>query len=257
MPSLKSVLILPPSYLIRALRHVGPGPRRRRVPRSKLILSKSIRDGRIGVRCDIPLFRFGYMLCLSGPRACADRDKPVHGAGLFARGVSASIRRRGELRRVFVQASLARRLRLSRLRKASRHCAETSSRRLNVGIADAASLTAGSGRAAQAPRRDVGFWPRIDDPHAVGAATGGPTRRHLQDCLAADAKTRRSISIRTVLQASSTSFSGRRVGRFRSWPLDDAVAVGWMVEHTASSSGSGREIRRRSGCLRSRDRRSG
>ena len=49
--------------------------------------------------------------------------KPGHGAGPFARRVSESIRRRGELRHVSVQASLARRLRLSRLREAPRQCA--------------------------------------------------------------------------------------------------------------------------------------
>jgi hypothetical protein len=49
--------------------------------------------------------------------------KPGHGAGPFARRVSESIRRRGELRHVSVQASLARGLRLSRLRQAPRQCA--------------------------------------------------------------------------------------------------------------------------------------
>ena len=49
--------------------------------------------------------------------------KPGHGAGPFARRVSESIRRRGELRHVSVQASLARRLRVSRLRQAPRQCA--------------------------------------------------------------------------------------------------------------------------------------
>src|SRR5208337_3170944 len=46
--------------------------------------------------------------------------KPGHGAGPFARRVPEGIRRRGELRHVPVQVSLAPRLRLSRLRQAPR-----------------------------------------------------------------------------------------------------------------------------------------
>src|ERR1019366_9465885 len=134
-----------------------------------------------------------WYACLAAAASRSGRDGASNGQGPIAFTVSRGLSRRSVLRGLLGTATLAQWFRLPRLRRASRGGFEESGLHLRVRELRPSDINHGGyGDAPHQAVADDGVLGRASHGDAfqrhVGAATGGSTRRHLQDRLAPDAE---------------------------------------------------------------------